>query len=93
MYYKTCNVNCCVFCHRLYCEYIGLYCYKIRKVKKTEKSPKCVVLCGMNFYVIPTQSFWSLWGIYSHKLSLALNKYNEIYSNGDYFMSNIEVKS
>ena len=43
------------------------------KVKKARKLPNVVLLCGIKFYVMPTQPFWSLWGVYSNKLPIALN--------------------
>ena len=43
------------------------------KVSKARKLPNFVLLCGIKFYVTPAQPFWSLWGIYSNKFSIALN--------------------
>ena len=43
------------------------------KVLKSRKLLNFVLLCGIKFYVTPTQPFWPLWGVYSNKLFLALN--------------------
>ena len=42
-------------------------------VLKARKLPNFVLLCGIKFYVTPTQPFWSLLGVYSNKLFIALN--------------------
>ena len=37
----------------------------------SRKLPIFLLLCGIKFYVTPTQPFWSLWGVYYNKLFLA----------------------
>ena len=53
----------------------------IYKFKNPLKRPKCVLLCGTKLYVTPKQPFWSLWGVYSHKLFPTLNQKNEFADN------------
>ena len=43
------------------------------KVLKARNLQSFVLLCGIKFYVTPIQPFWSLWGVYSNNLSIALN--------------------
>ena len=55
------------------------------------RETKTCNFCGIKFYVTPTQPFWSLWGLYSHKFFIALNiKLNLLLINNE-FMYNIRV--
>ena len=46
-----------------------------------EKPQNFVLLCGVIFYVTPTQPFWPLRGVYYHKLFVVLNKKIEFDAN------------
>ena len=96
MYCPTCNVNLCVFCYRLF--HFGFDIVNMEeststifKGLKVRKLPNCVLLCGIKFYVTNTQLFWSLWGVYSHKLFLTLNKELNLMLINREFISNIIV--
>ena len=79
MYVPTCNVHLCVLCYRLFCsgfDIVNMEDSTSTRFKrlKARKLPNCVLLCGIKLYVTNAQIFWSLWGLYSHKLFLIQNQ-------------------
>ena len=54
---------------------------KYINVLKSRKLPNFVLSCGKKFYVTPTQQFFSLRGVCSNKLSIALNIKMDVSNN------------
>ena len=48
---------------------------------KIQKIIFLTLLCGIKFYETLTQQFWSLWGVFSNKLFLALNRIIDFSAN------------
>ena len=78
MHCPTCNITCVCYVN-IY--FIMLLILKRRrtilkqdiKVLKSRKSPIFLLLCGIKSYVILTQPFWSLRGVYSNRIFLDLS--------------------
>ena len=86
MYCPTYNVNLCMLCYRFFNSDVNIvnmenYISTRFKGLKSRKQPNFVPFCGLKLYVTPTEPFWSLWGVYYHKLSLSMNTKIEFSSN------------
>ena len=81
----TFSVNFCVLCYHLFRFYVDItktedYIPTIYKGLKAIKLPTFVLLCGIQFYVYPTQPFLSLWGVYPHRFFLTVDTKIEFYA-------------
>ena len=78
MHFPTCGITCVCgvtiyIILMLICLRWGTLLKQYIHVLKAKKLPTFVLLCGIKFYTTPTQPYWSLWVVYSHKLFPALN--------------------
>ena len=74
-----------MLCYHLFCFYVDItntedYISTIYKGLKAIKLPTFVLLCGIKFYVYPTQPFLSLWGVYPHRFFLTVDTKIEFYA-------------
>ena len=63
MYFNKFNVNLCVLCYNLFHSYVDILNIKDSistrfKMLKSRKSPISLLVCGIKFYVTPTQPFF-----------------------------------